>query len=70
MSYNYPEKPNQQTPQRQNSHQKPALNTGRVNHVSTEMALEELEVMLGTFDVNSIPATVLFDSGASHSFIS
>jgi hypothetical protein len=26
--------------------------------------------MLGTFDVHSTPATVLFDSGASHSFIS
>ena len=38
--------------------------------MSTEMALAELEVMLGTFDVNSTPATVLFDSRASHSFIS
>jgi predicted aspartyl protease len=26
-------------------------------------------VVLGTFFVNSVPATVLFDSGASHSFI-
>jgi hypothetical protein len=26
--------------------------------------------MLGTFSVNSISATVFFDSGASHSFIS
>jgi hypothetical protein len=26
--------------------------------------------MLGTFSINSISATVLFDSGASHSFIS
>ena len=26
--------------------------------------------MLGTFDVNSTPATILFDSGASHSFMS
>jgi hypothetical protein len=26
-------------------------------------------VVLGTFLVNSIPTTVLFDSGASHSFI-
>jgi hypothetical protein len=32
--------------------------------------VEEPEVMLGTFDVHSTPATVLFDSGASHSFIS
>ena len=68
-------KQNQQTPQGQHSNQKgtpqnPAPNTGKVNHVSTETALAELEVMLGTFDVNSTPATVLFDSGASHSFIS
>ena len=38
--------------------------------MSTETALAEPEVMLGTFDVNSTPATVLFYSGASHSFIS
>ena len=25
--------------------------------------------MLGTFLVNSVPATVLFDSGATHSFV-
>ena len=30
----------------------------------------EPEVMLGTFDVNSSPITVLFYSRASHSFIS
>jgi hypothetical protein len=41
-----------------------------VNHVSIETALAEPEVMLGTFDVNSTPATVLFYSGTSHSFIS
>ena len=60
LSYNCPEKPNQQTPQRQNSYQKLAPNTGKVNHVSTETALAEPEVMLGTFDVNSTTATVLF----------
>jgi hypothetical protein len=43
---------------------------GKVTHVSEETAMAEAEVMLGTFDVHSIPATVLFDSGASHSFIS
>jgi hypothetical protein len=32
--------------------------------------VEEPELMLGTFDVHSTPATVLFYSGASHSFIS
>jgi hypothetical protein len=34
------------------------------------MAQTEPEVMLGTFNVHSTPATILFDSGASHTFIS
>ena len=38
--------------------------------MSTDTAQEASEVMLGTFSVNSTLATVLFDSGASHSFIS
>ena len=38
--------------------------------MSTETTLAEPEVMLSTFDVNSTPATVLFYSGTSHSFIS
>jgi hypothetical protein len=38
--------------------------------VSSKSAQEAPEVMLGTFSVNSISATVLFDFGASHSFIS
>ena len=38
--------------------------------MSTETMPTELEVMLGTFDVNPTPAIVLFYSGASHSFIS
>jgi hypothetical protein len=42
---------------------------GRVNHVSVEQAQNDFDVVLGTFPVNSVPATVLFDSGASHSFI-
>jgi hypothetical protein len=42
---------------------------GRVNHVTAEEAQEAKDVVLGTFLINSVPATVLFDSGASHSFI-
>ena len=38
--------------------------------MSTETALVEPKVMLGTFNVNSTPTTFLFYSGASHSFIS
>jgi hypothetical protein len=38
--------------------------------MSPDIAQEAPEVMLGMFSVNSISATVLFDFGASHSFIS
>jgi hypothetical protein len=41
-----------------------------VNHLSQEIVVEEPKVMLDTFDVHFTPATVLFDSRASHSFIS
>jgi hypothetical protein len=41
-----------------------------VAHVSVEAAQENPQVVLGMFLVNSIPASVLFDSGASHCFIS
>jgi hypothetical protein len=42
---------------------------GRLNHVTAEEAAEAPDVVLGMFLVNSIPARVLFDSGASHSFV-
>jgi hypothetical protein len=42
---------------------------GRVNHVTAEEAQEAKDVVLGTFLINSVPATILFDSRASHSFI-
>jgi Retroviral aspartyl protease. len=41
-----------------------------VNHIQAETAQEAPDVVMGMFFVNSIPALVLFDSGASHSFIS
>jgi len=69
MSYNCLEFPNQLNAFR-NGNQKMAPNGSRVNHVNAETAQEAPEVMLGTFSINSIPATILFDSGASHSFIS
>jgi hypothetical protein len=37
--------------------------------VNAETTQEAPEVMLGTFSVNSIYATILFNFGASHSFI-
>ena len=41
-----------------------------MTHVTAEAAEEDPSVILGTLRINSTPATVLFDSGASHSFIS
>jgi hypothetical protein len=75
---------NQQTPQK-NSNQRTDQNTpargsaqnktpqnqsrGRFDHVTTESVLEDVDVVYGIFFINSIPTSVLFDSGASHSFV-
>ena len=40
-----------------------------MNHVTAETAQEAPNVVIGTFSINSNSAIVLFDSGASHSFI-
>jgi hypothetical protein len=42
----------------------------RVNHVAVEEAQEAPDVVLGMFFVNATFIVVLFDCGASHSFIS
>jgi hypothetical protein len=42
----------------------------KVNHVIVEEAHEALDVVIGMFFVNDTSAVVLFDSGASHFFIS
>jgi hypothetical protein len=42
----------------------------KVNHVTTEEAQQAQDVVLDMFLASSHPATVLFDSGALHSFIS
>jgi hypothetical protein len=75
---------NQQTPQKSNN-QRNDQNTlacgsaqnrtpqnqsrGRVNHITAESVPEDADMVYGMFLINSIPASVLFDSGASHSFI-
>jgi hypothetical protein len=41
-----------------------------VNHVAAEGAQQASDVVLGMFLAKSKPATVLFNSGSSHSFIS
>ena len=47
------------------------LGTGKrcLNHISAEEAREDPSVIMGTLRINQIPAKVLFDSGASHSFL-
>jgi hypothetical protein len=43
---------------------------GRVNHVVVEEAQEAPDVVISMFFINDTSAVVLFDSGASHSFLS
>jgi hypothetical protein len=42
---------------------------GKVNHVVVEESQEALDMVIGMFFINDTFAVVLFDSGASHSFI-
>jgi hypothetical protein len=42
---------------------------GKVNHDAVEEAQKAPDVVIGTFFINDTSAVVLFDSGASHSFI-
>jgi hypothetical protein len=42
----------------------------KVNHVTSEEAQQAQDMILGMFLASSHPATILFDSGASHPFIS
>src|SRR3954465_256069 len=46
------------------------FNKGHVNHLNVEEVYEEPDATIGKFLVSSVPALVLYDSGASHSFIS
>jgi hypothetical protein len=43
---------------------------GRVNHMTSDEAQQAPHVVLGMFLASSHPTTILFDSGASYSFIS
>jgi len=40
-----------------------------VNNITAEEALEDTNVLMGMLSIDSHPTVVLFDSGASHSFI-
>jgi hypothetical protein len=42
----------------------------RVNQVSAEATADGANIAIGMFYINAIPATLLFDSGATHLFMS
>jgi hypothetical protein len=42
---------------------------GKVSHMTSDEAQQAQDVLLGMFLASSHPATILFDSRASHSFI-
>jgi hypothetical protein len=71
LTWQYPNKPpapgsgNQSRPKGQQNYI-----YDKVNHVTTEEAQQAQDIVLGMFLASSHPAIVLFDSGASHSFIS
>jgi hypothetical protein len=50
--------------------QKVQVKQGRLNFTTLEELPEGAPIMNGTFSVLNQPALILFDSGASHSFIS
>jgi hypothetical protein len=55
----------------QRGHQKgPAPQTGRANYTTVEEIPTREEVLAGTFFLNECPITILFDSRASHDFMS
>jgi hypothetical protein len=56
-------------PTGKNQKNKANVARGRLNHVNAAKAHEAPDISLGTFLVNSVPAKILFDSGASHSFV-
>src|SRR3954462_10077168 len=43
---------------------------GRVNQIAAEETDDTTDVILGTLPVNYVPTPILFDPGASHSFMS
>jgi hypothetical protein len=61
----------QNTPARGTAQNKTPQNQskGRLNRVTTETVPKDTDVVYVMFLINSIPGSVLFDSGASHSFI-
>jgi hypothetical protein len=48
----------------------PVQQSGRTNYTTVEEITTKEEVLAGTFFLNEHPVIILFDSGASHDFIS
>src|SRR3954470_19376206 len=48
----------------------PPATRGRLNQISSEETDDTTDVILGTLPVNFVPTSILFDPGASHSFMS
>jgi hypothetical protein len=46
------------------------VKTGRVNYTAMEDIPEGEQVLVGTFSLNRYPIVIMFDSGATHDFIS
>jgi hypothetical protein len=58
-------------PEKSNELAKPnPFQKGQVNDIHVEEVMNEPDAVMGMFPLNSITALVLFDTGASHSFIS
>ena len=65
-----PPKQGQQTGQQSQKQQVAHSKPGQVYYTTLEGIPEGALVMAGTFSVNGYPVSILFDSGASHTFIS
>ena len=65
-----PPKQGQQSSQQGQKQSVAHFKPGQVHYTTLEGIPEGAPVMAGTFSVNKYPVTVLFDSGASHTFIS
>ena len=57
-------------PKASNYNNRPSGKAATVNNITAEEAEKSPDVVLGMLPVNSILAKVLFDTGASHSFVS
>ena len=69
-----PRRPSHKPPKKATTKALPAktlvTSSGYVNQISVEDTTATSDVILGTLPVNHVPTSVLFDPGASHSFMS